>query len=96
MPAWLIGVYLLDFFCSGIQFYLSDCHTLPDSANGCVTDSKNYLSIHVRLHAFLVRSSCGECVPCQVISILSGPIRWQVLDTFKTSNGRHRIKMSGG
>ena len=78
---------------------LSDCHSLPDSANGRVTDSKIlclFVSVRVRSHAFLVRSSCGECVPCQVVSVLSGPIRWHVLDMFKTSNGRHRIKMSGG
>ena len=50
------------------------------------------LSVCVRSHAFLGSSSCGECVPCQVISVLSGPIRWQVLDMFKTSNERHRIK----
>ena len=31
-----------------------------------------------------------------MISVLSGPIRWQVLDMFKTSNGRHRNKISGG
>ena len=33
---------------------------------------------------------------CQVISGLSGPIRWQVLDMFKTLNGRQRINMYGG
>ena len=52
------------------------------------------------MNAFLVRSSCGECAlsvhSVQVISVLSGPISWQVLDMFKTSNGRHRMKMSGG
>ena len=46
-----------------------------------LTDSK----ILCPLHAFLVRSPCGECVPCQVISVLSNPIRWQVLDMLKTS-----------
>ena len=56
----------------------------------------NSLSVRVHSHAFLVRSSCGECVPCQVMSVLSGLIRWQVLNMFKTSNGRQRIKMSGG
>ena len=71
---------------------LIDCHSLLDSANG----QQNFLSVRVRSHVFLVRSSCGECVPYQVISVLSGPIRWQVLDMFKASNGRHRIKMSGG
>ena len=43
---------------------------------------------------FLVHSSCGECVTFQVISILSGPISWHVLDMFKASNGGHRINMS--
>ena len=78
---------------------LRPCHILPDSANGRVTDSKilcPFVSVRVRSHAFLVRSSCGECFPCQAMSVLSGPIRWQVLNMFKTSNGRHRIKMSGG
>ena len=46
--------------------------------------------------AFLVSYSCRECVPGQVIYVLSGLIRWQVLDMFETSNGRHRIKMYGG
>ena len=71
---------------------LRPCHTLPDSANGRVTDSKiisPFVSVRMRF-------SCGECVPCQVMSVLSGLIRWQVLNMFKTSNGRHRIKMSGG
>ena len=45
-------------------FIFNDCHTLTDSTNGRVTDSKI-----VRLHAFLVRSPYGECVPCQVISV---------------------------
>ena len=49
-----------------------------------------------RLHVFLVRSPWVECVLCQVISVLSGPIGWQVLDMFKTSNGRHRINIYGG
>ena len=71
---------------------LSDCHTLPDSANGQL----NSLSVRVRSHAFLVSSSCGECVPCLVISVLSGLILWEVLNMLKTSNGRHRIKMFGG
>ena len=43
---------------------------------------------------FLVRSPWGECVPCQVIYVLSGPIGWQVLDIFKTSNGRQVGKVS--
>ena len=43
-----------------------------------------------------VNYSFGECVPGQVIYVLSGLILWQVLDMFKTSNGRHRIKMLGG
>ena len=60
-----------------------------------LTDAQRTVKFSVRSHAFLVRSSCGECVPCQVISVLSGLIRWQVLDMFKTSNGRHRIEMSG-
>ena len=91
--------FQMQFSCLAVQqsqgSVLSDCHTLPDSTNGRITDSKT-LSVRVRLHALHVRSSCGECVPCQVISVLSGLIRWQVLDMLKTSNGSHRINMYGG
>ena len=31
-----------------------------------------------------------------MISVLSGPIRWQVFDIIKALNGRHRINMQGG
>ena len=55
-------------------------HTLPDSTNGRVTDSKTLCPFLSDLHTFLVRSPCGECVQCQVISVLSGHIRQQVLD----------------
>ena len=58
------------------------CHTLPDRAIGSIADSKILCPfVSVSMH-FFVRSSCGECIPCQVISVLSGPIRWQVLDMF--------------
>ena len=86
--------------CSGAIVRFSDNSSLHKAAvtpyRIALTGSKNSLSVRVRSHAFLVHSSCGECVSCQVISVLSGPIRWQVLDMFKTSNGRHRIKMYGG
>ena len=70
---------------------LSNCHTLPDSTNGRVTDSKilcPFVSVHMRFLS----------VPraCKVISVLSGLIRWQVFNMFKTSNGYHRMKMFGG
>ena len=70
---------------------LSDCHTLPDSANGLVTDSEilcQLVSVHMR---FL---SVPRLV--NAFRVLSGLIRWQVMNMFKASNGRHRIKMFGG
>ena len=47
--------------------------TIPDSAKGCVMDNI-ILSVLVRSHAFLVSSSCDECVLCSVISVSSGLI----------------------
>ena len=66
-------------------------HTLPDTTNGHVAEVI-FLSSRVSLHAFLVRSSCGEYVTCQEIRSTSGLIRGQILDIFKTLNRCHRIK----
>ena len=92
-----VFVVLVIFRCNcTYSWKFSDCHTLPDSTNGRVTDSNilcPFVSVGMR---FLSVPPSGECVPCQVISVLSGPICWQVLDMFKSSNGRHRINMYGG
>ena len=77
-----------------LLFGQSDCHTYRIA----LTDAKwtvKYSVRSCRLHASVVRSPCRECIPCQVISVLSGPVRLQVLDMFETSNGRHRINMYG-
>ena len=42
------------------------------------------MSVCVRPHAYLVRTSCGVCSTCQVISVLRGLIPLQVLGVYKT------------
>ena len=90
---------------SGFSHYVAHLHLVNSSATNyeyilpnifkvSVTNSVNLQKIQP--HAFLVRSPCCECIPCHVISVLLGLIRLQVLNIFKTSNGRHLINIFGG
>ena len=67
---------------------LSDCHTLPDSANGRLTDSKilcPFVSVHMRFLSVEVNAFRVRLYPfCPVLSV------------GKTSNGRHCINMFCG
>ena len=60
------------------------------------TKTSKILCPFVSVHMRYLSVQCGERIPCKVILILSGLILWQVLNMFKTLNGRHRIKLSGG